>query len=120
MKALVVEEDQSLRELLVFVLERAGYEVVTAHDGPRALGCWSAEQPDIVLLDAGLPGISRVEVCRRLRRQSRTPVIMLTTRVEDLAGSGDAGADACVLKPFSPQALVAWMHAVLQARAAFP
>src|SRR5205814_5166195 len=78
MKVLLVDDDVDLLDLLSYALRRAGYAVVVAPDGEQAIRKWQAEHPDLVLLDIVLPRICGFEVCRRIRRQGRTPVILLT------------------------------------------
>jgi DNA-binding response OmpR family regulator len=116
MPILVVEDDPSLRDLLSFVLTRDGYEVLTAVDGTHALVCWQEQRPDLMLLDVSLPVIDGWEVCRTIRRESRTPVILLTgqTSDADIVRGLDLGADDCITKPFSPRQLLARVRAVLR------
>ncbi len=116
---LVVEDEQSLVELLRYNLEQAGFDVSVALDGEAALAAARDEVPDLVLLDWMLPLMSGIEVCRQLRRQAATanlPIIMLTARGEegDRVRGLDAGADDYVAKPFSPAELVARIRAVLR------
>ncbi len=117
-KILLVEDEEAIREMLVFTLQRGGYEVIEAADAREAAEKL-AEKPDLMLLDWMLPGISGVEFTQRLRRDSATrdlPIIMLTARGEEenkLKGF-DAGADDYVTKPFSTQELLARIKAVLR------
>lgn len=113
---LVVDDEPIVREVLSRYLERGGYEVGTAADGNAALDQFSACEPDLVLLDLMLPGIDGIEVFKRIRRRSSTPVIMLTARGEEtdrIAGL-ELGADDYVVKPFSPREVIARVGAVLR------
>ena len=116
MKALLVDDDPDLVDLLTYALRREGYQVVTASDGQQALARWRGEQPDIVLLDGNLPKMDGFEVCRQIRHESTTPVILLTARGEeaDVVRGLQVGADDYVTKPFSAKQLVARMQAVLR------
>jgi len=116
MKVLVVEDDVDLLDLTTYALRREGYTVLAAIDGQQALQRWEAEQPDIVLLDANLPKLNGFEVCRRIRQESQTPVIMLTAQdeEEDVVRGLTLGADDYVTKPFSAKQLTARMKAVLR------
>ena len=114
MKVLVVDDDVDLVDLTTYVLRREGYSVVTAIDGQQALSRWESDNPDIVVLDANLPKLNGFEVCRRIRQESETPVIMLTARdeEEDILRGLQLGADDYVTKPFSAKQLTARMKAV--------
>ena len=112
----VVEDEASFAEGLSYVLSRENFEVSVAIDGREALTLFDQVQPDIVLLDLMLPGISGSEVCRRIRSKSSTPIIMLTARdaeVDKVVGL-ELGADDYVTKPFSSRELVARMRAVMR------
>jgi DNA-binding response OmpR family regulator len=115
-KILVVDDDRELRELVAFVLRGAGYPIVEAGDGPEAVRQHAAENPDLVILDVNLPGFDGFEVCRRIRADSATPVMMLTVRNEeaDQVRGLDLGADDYLAKPFSPRALLARVRALLR------
>ena len=98
---LVVEDEQSLREPLVYILEREGFEVFEAADGPTALVQWKERKPDLILLDLMLPGMSGVDVCREIRNHSSVPIIMVTAKdseVDKVVGL-EIGADDYVVKP---------------------
>ena len=114
MKILVVEDDLSLSDILVFTLRRVGYDVVTAHDGVVALQLWQAEKPDLVVLDLNLPKLDGLDVCRQIRSEAQTPIIILSVRSGDEAvvKGLELGADDYVVKPFSPNQLVARIQAV--------
>lgn len=115
-RVLVVEDEQSLREPLVYLLEKEGYEVVDAADGNEAIEMFRANNPDIVLLDLMMPGMSGNEVCRMIRQTSNVPVIMLTAKdseIDKVVGL-EIGADDYVTKPYSTRELLARMKAVLR------
>jgi DNA-binding response OmpR family regulator len=115
-RILVVDDDHTVREVVVSYLRAAGHEVVEAADGPSALRSFEEASADLVVLDLMLPGIDGLEVCRRLRETSDVPVIMLTA----LGGETDRviglerGADDYVTKPFSPRELVLRVDSVLR------
>ena len=79
-KILVVEDEQSLREPLVYLLQREGFDVIEAGDGTSALEAFARQGADLILLDLMLPGISGNEVCRQIRQSSSVPIIMLTAK----------------------------------------
>ena len=113
---LVVDDEPNIREIVGLYLERAGFQVRLAADGPAALQALTAALPDLVILDVMLPGIDGLEITRRLRREGATPVILLTARREeaDRIEGLELGADDYVVKPFSPQELVSRVRAVLR------
>lgn len=113
---LLVEDEESYREPLTYQLERDGYEVVAVDNGLDALPAFARTHPDLVLLDLMLPGMSGTEVCRELRRQGNTPVIMLTAKDDefDKVLGLELGADDYVTKPYSYRELVARVRAVLR------
>jgi DNA-binding response OmpR family regulator len=114
--ALIVEDDRHTADLLRVYLEREGFDVLTAGDGEAGAALAERRTPDIVILDLMLPKLDGWEVCRRLRRKSDVPVVMLTARGEevDKVSGLTLGADDYVVKPFSPRELVARVHAVLR------
>ena len=116
MRLLLVDDDLDFCDLMTYALRREGYLVTTAADGREALLRWQEGKPDIVLLDGNLPHVDGFEVCERIRRESRTPVIMLTARGQeaDIVRGLQVGADDYVTKPFSPKQLTARMQAVLR------
>jgi DNA-binding response OmpR family regulator len=122
MKVLLVEDDADLLDLLTYALGREGYTVLTAMDGQQALRRWEDDTPDVVLLDANLPKIDGYEVCRRIRHDGATPIIMLTARdeEEDVLHGFRVGADDYVNKPFSAKQLAARIKAVLRRAQADP
>ncbi|MET0456859.1 MAG: response regulator transcription factor [Mycobacterium sp.] len=116
LRALVVDDEVPLTEVVGSYLKREGFEVHAAYDGPQALVLASSVDPDVVVLDVGLPGIDGFEVCRRLRIFSDAYVIMLTARdteVDTVVGLS-VGADDYITKPFSPRELVARIQAMLR------
>jgi DNA-binding response OmpR family regulator len=116
MTVLLVEDDPAAREGLELALRRLGYGVRCAMTGEAALDGFSGAAADVVVLDVMLPGLDGLEVCRRLRRRSEVPVIMLTARGGDLdiVGGLEAGADDYVVKPVEPRVLDARIRAVLR------
>jgi DNA-binding response OmpR family regulator len=113
---LVVDDEPHIVRLARDYLERAGFGVSTAADGASALRSVRASQPDLVVLDLGLPDVDGLDVARALRRDSGVPIIMLTARADEsdkLVGL-EIGADDYVTKPFSPKELVARVRAVLR------
>jgi DNA-binding response OmpR family regulator len=121
-KILLVEDDADLLDLLTYALGREGYTVLTAMDGQQALRRWEDDSPDVVLLDANIPKIDGYEVCRRIRHDGATPIIMLTARDEeaDVLHGFQVGADDYVNKPFSAKQLAARIRAVLRRAQADP
>ena len=117
-RVLVVEDEQSFREALAYLLEREGFEVETAETGPAAIEGYERRGADLVLLDLMLPGLSGTEVFRSLRSHSNVPVIMLTAKdseIDKVVGL-ELGADDYVTKPYSGRELVARIRAVLRRR----
>ena len=115
-RVLVVEDEQGLREPLVYLLEKEGYEVVEAADGNIAITEFNKQEPDLILLDLMLPGMSGNEVCMKIRQTSNVPVIMLTAKdseIDKVVGL-EIGADDYVTKPYSTRELLARMKAVLR------
>jgi two-component system, OmpR family, response regulator MtrA len=113
---LLVEDDPAARQGLELALRRLGYQVRPAETGETALDGVRQEAVDVVVLDVMLPGLDGFEVCRRLRRGSDVPVIMLTARGDDfdIVGGLEAGADDYVVKPVEPRVLDARIRAVLR------
>jgi DNA-binding response OmpR family regulator len=116
MKALVVDDDRVLLDVLTFTLRREGFQVVRASDGEMALAVWAAEQPELIVLDVNLPKLDGFTVCQRIREQANTPIILLTVRDEedDIVHGLELGADDYIAKPFSPRQLIARAQAVLR------
>ena len=116
LRAMVVEDEVSLASLLGTYFERGGFEVRIVHDGLEAVASARETDPDVVILDLGLPGLDGVEVCRQLRTFSDAYVVMLTARSEEvdtLIGLS-VGADDYMTKPFSPRELMARVEAMLR------
>jgi two-component system alkaline phosphatase synthesis response regulator PhoP len=115
-KILVVDDEQSILDLVTAYLRREGYEVHTATDGPGGLKAARAFKPDLIVLDVMLPGMDGIELLTRLRRESDVYVIMLTARSEetDKIVGLSVGADDYLTKPFSPRELVARVKAALR------
>ncbi len=116
MKVLVVEDDLALSDVVAFTLRRAGYEVVTVHDGLTAVETFEQTAPDLILLDLNLPRLDGLGVCKRVRGISAVPIIILSVRAGDEAvvRGLEMGADDYVVKPFSPTQLVARIRAVMR------
>ena len=124
-RVLIVEDEVDIADLIMFNLQRAGYEVLKAHDGIAGAAVAIRERPDLVVLDLMLPGRDGYLVFREIRRDARTsriPVIMLTARAqtEDRIQGLEAGADDYLTKPFSPKELVLRVNAILKRAAAPP
>jgi DNA-binding response OmpR family regulator len=115
-RVLVVDDDLTVAEVVSGYLDRAGYLVDRAGDGPTALTSAAAHWPDLVVLDLMLPGMDGLEVCRRMRGRGPVPVIMLTARgdEDDRIMGLEVGADDYVTKPFSPRELVLRVESVLR------
>lgn len=115
-KILVVDDEAHIIELVRLYLEREGYEVDEASNGTDAVSKQHAGNPDLILLDLMLPDIDGYEVCRRIRTQSNTPILMLTARKEDIDKivGLELGADDYLTKPFNPRELVARVRAILR------
>ncbi|MFF0161305.1 response regulator transcription factor [Streptomyces sp. NPDC005263] len=115
-RVLVVDDDPTVAEVVTGYLDRAGYVVDRADDGPAALARATAHWPDLVVLDLMLPGMDGLEVCRRMRGRGPVPVIMLTARgdEDDRILGLEVGADDYVTKPFSPRELVLRVESVLR------
>lgn len=115
-RVLVIEDEESFRDALQFMLSREGFDVVLAADGSEGMKQFDAKNPDLVLLDLMLPEVSGTEVCKYIRSKSNVPVIMLTakdTEIDKVVGL-ELGADDYVTKPFSTRELLARIKAVLR------
>ncbi len=121
-RILLVEDDPSIREVVAMGLRAAGFEVATAADGEEGLARWRANRPDLVLLDVMLPRLDGLEVCRAIRREATTPIVMLTARGDtiDVVVGLESGADDYVRKPFEMPELVARVRAALRRRRTEP
>ena len=115
-KVLIVEDEIKLARFVELELKHEGYEVLVANDGRAGLECFEQWKPDVVLLDLMLPMLSGIEVCRRIRRVSDVPVIMLTAKGEtmDKVLGLDSGADDYMTKPFDIEELLARLRVVLR------
>jgi DNA-binding response OmpR family regulator len=117
-RILVVEDEESFRDALAYMLQREGFEVLTAETGPQALEVFERQGADLVLLDLMLPGLPGLDVCRALRAHSDVPILMLTARGEpmDRILGLEIGADDYLPKPFEPRELLARIRAILRRR----
>jgi DNA-binding response OmpR family regulator len=113
---LIVEDDQNIASLVEQYLEREGFDTLRAQDGPDGLALARRHRPLLVILDVMLPGLDGWEICRRLRRESDVPIVMLTARADevDRVAGLSIGADDYVVKPFSPRELVERVKAILR------
>jgi two-component system, OmpR family, response regulator RegX3 len=121
-KVLVVEDEQSLREALVFFLEKEGHEVSVAVDGEEAIRVFESSGADIILLDLMLPKVDGNQVCKHIRQSSNVPIIMLTAKdseIDKIVGL-EIGADDYITKPYSTRELLARIKAVLRRQAEPP
>jgi DNA-binding response OmpR family regulator len=115
-KILIIDDEAKIVEICQDYLKAAGFQVATALDGLGGLEKARKEKPDLILLDLMLPGVDGLDICRELRKESNTPIIMLTARVEEtdkLIGL-ELGADDYITKPFSPREMVARVRTVLR------
>jgi DNA-binding response OmpR family regulator len=122
LRVLVVEDEDTIRRVVVGYLEQEGYAVTEAVDGPSAVDRARGDVPDVIVLDLGLPGIDGIEVCRQVRAFTDAYIIMLTARsdeVDKLIGLS-VGADDYLTKPFSPRELVARIKVMLRRPRARP
>jgi two-component system response regulator MtrA len=115
-RVLVVDDDPALSEMLGIVLRNEGFEPSFVGDGDTALAAFRTTKPDLVLLDLMLPGTDGLDVCRAIRAESGTPIVMLTARADtaDVVIGLESGADDYVIKPFKPKELVARIRARLR------
>jgi len=115
-KVLVVDDEPTVREVVVGYLRRDGHDVAEAGDGNTALELLESDPPDLIVLDMMLPGVNGLDILRRVRASSAIPVIMLTARAEesDRVAGLELGADDYVVKPFSPRELAARVNGVLR------
>ena len=115
-RVLVIEDEESFRDAMKFMLSREGFDVILAPNGAEGIKLFDSSNPDLVLLDLMLPEVSGTEVCKYIRSKSKTPVIMLTakdTEIDKVVGL-ELGADDYVTKPFSTRELLARIKAVLR------
>jgi len=115
-KALIVEDDVNIAELLKIYLQKDGFDTENAYDGQKAVELTESFQPDIILLDIMLPIMDGWQVCREVRKNSQVPIIMLTAKGEsmDKVSGLEMGADDYITKPFDPKELIARVHAVMR------
>lgn len=115
-KALIIEDDKSVSQLIRLYLSDSGYDVIEFNDGIKGQDYALANNIDIILLDLNLPGIDGIKICKNIRKVSNVPVIMVTARVDeaDKLEGLDIGADDYVTKPFSPRELISRVNAVLR------
>jgi two-component system response regulator MtrA len=115
-KVLVVDDDPAISEMLTIVLQGEGFDTVVVGDGPQAVEAAEREDPDLILLDLMLPGMSGIDVCRAVREFSTVPIVMLTAKTDtvDVVLGLETGADDYVPKPFKPKELVARVRARLR------
>ena len=115
-KALVIEDDKNIAELLRLYLEKDGFEVSIASDGGQGLRLAADVEPDVILLDIMLPVMDGWQVCKEIRRTSQVPIIMLTAKGEtyDKVSGLEMGADDYITKPFEVKELIARIHAVMR------
>jgi DNA-binding response OmpR family regulator len=116
MKILLADDDADMVDVTAYALRREGFNIIVATDGAQALRRWESDQPDLVLLDVGMPRINGLEVCRKIRQESDTPVIMLTAAgdEEHVVQGFKHGADDYITKPFSPKQLAMRIRAVMR------
>lgn len=110
-KIVVAEDEKDIRELLVFILELAGHQVVAVEDGQQAVEAALREQPDLIILDVRMPNMDGYDACRAIKQNQRTahiPVVFLSARGQDseVKEGLEAGAEKYILKPFSPEELL--------------
>jgi two-component system alkaline phosphatase synthesis response regulator PhoP len=115
-RILVVDDDDNLRRLVAAYLEREGYEVAEAADGPAAVREAESQRPDLMILDLMLPGLDGLEVARRVTASKPMAILMLTARSaeDDVLLGFEAGADDYLIKPFSPKVMLARVRAILR------
>jgi DNA-binding response OmpR family regulator len=113
---LIIEDEINLNKILSDYLEHNGFKPISAHTGGEGLRLWQEARPDLILLDLNLPGMDGLDVARTIRKTSRTPIIMVTARQEELDRliGLELGADDYISKPFSPREVVARVKAVLR------
>ncbi|MGJ4939169.1 response regulator transcription factor [Bradyrhizobium sp. HKCCYLS1011] len=115
-RILVVDDDPHIREVIRVALSKAGMTVIEAADGKAALARFASDQPDLIVLDVGMPEFDGLEVCRRIRRTSDVPILFLSARDEEIDRilGLEIGGDDYVTKPFSPRELTARINVILR------
>ncbi len=115
-RILVVDDDPHIREVICFALEKADMQAIVAKDGSDALAVFAAQNPDLIVLDIGMPEMDGLEVCRQLRKTSNIPILFLSARDEEIDRilGLEIGGDDYVTKPFSPRELVARVNVILK------
>ena len=115
-KILLVEDEKHIARFVELELKHEGYDVFVAFDGREGLELASSDNFDVLLLDVMLPGINGIEICRRIRTQSKVPIILLTARdaVMDRVAGLDAGADDYIVKPFAIEELLARIRTIIR------
>jgi two-component system response regulator ResD len=113
---LIIEDEANIVDLVRLYIEEAGFTLAVAGDGPSGLASYERVAPDLIILDLMLPGMDGYEVCKRIRAQGHTPILMLTARrsEDDRVMGLDLGADDYLTKPFSPRELVSRVRAILR------
>ena len=119
---LIADDDGHIREVVRFALEKAGMAVVAVADGAAALAAFGKDQPDLIVLDVGMPEMDGLDVCREIRKVSQVPVLFLSARDEEIDRilGLEMGGDDYVVKPFSPRELVARVKAILRRGTGLP
>lgn len=115
-KILIVDDDPHIREVIVFTLEKSGMKTVQAANGTEALQVFATQNPDLLVLDISMPELDGIEVCKRLRKKSDTPILFLSSRddeIDKIIGL-EIGGDDYMTKPFSPRELMARINAILK------
>lgn len=122
MRVLVVEDDVDVLDVSMYALRRHGFEVAGVPDGPSGLERWRRDQPDVVLLDLNLPSLSGLELCRSIRQQSTTPIIIISAFDDEdhIVQAFESGADDFVAKPVSYRQLAMRIRAVYSRHTAEP
>ena len=115
-RILVVDDDQHIREVICVALRKAGMVALEARDGKEALARFAGEQPELIVLDVGMPELDGLEVCRQIRKTSNVPILFLSARDEEIDRvlGLEMGGDDYVTKPFSPRELVARVNGILR------